>query len=254
VEGAANEVYGLGHDLVVRVPRSPEAVADLRKEVVVIPAARAAGVRAPEVVSFTGDVMVQSRMPGADLAGSPRPPAVLRELGRQLRLLHRGTTRPPGVPEDHGGDPRPLVGGLARRGLIDAETATWLDGWLDRLARHLPAEPPRALVHGDIAPQNILAAADRLTGIVDWGDAAWADPATDFAKMPLGEVAIMLEGYGEPIEARVLWYHLGWALGRLADPVPRPGERHWTAPPYSRLFGLLRFFAAGPPEPWARLG
>jgi hygromycin-B 7''-O-kinase len=65
----------------------------------------------------------------------------------------------------------------------------------------------------------------------------------------------MLDGYrgGDGWEARILWHHLGWALGRLSDPAPRPGERHWTAPPASRLLGLLRFFAAGPPAPWAAL-
>jgi hygromycin-B 7''-O-kinase len=54
-------------------------------------------------------------------------------------------------------------------------------------------------------------------------------------------------------EARILWYHLLWAVKRLEDQTPRPGERHWTAPPVSRLLGLLRFFAAGPPAPWSSL-
>ena len=42
------------------------------------------------------------------------------------------------------------------------------------------------------------------------------------------------------------------ARGGIPKP-PRPNERHWTAPPASRLLGVLRFFAAGPPEPWSRL-
>ncbi len=122
-------------------------------------------------------------------------------------------------------------------------------------------------MHGDIAPQNLLATSDpaALSAVVDWGDAMWADPAAEFAKVPLEGVPAMLEGYrqmvvaaGQPAEkgaweARVLWHHLTWALGRLPDPVPRPGERHWTAPPASRLLGLLRFFAAGPPPPWPDL-
>jgi hypothetical protein len=101
-----------------------------------------------------------------------------------------------------------------------------------------------------------------LSGIVDWGDAMWADPAVEFAKLPLGAISSMLIGYRESggdadssgdMEARVLWYHLLWALSRLEDPVPRPGERHWTAPPMSRLMALFRFFSAGPPEPWSAL-
>jgi aminoglycoside phosphotransferase len=246
--GVANRVRITG-DRVIREARTAAFAADLAKEARVIPAARAAGVRAPEIVSFDGARMVQVRMPGVDLATAGSTPAVLRELGAELRLLHVRAVRPPGVPDDDPADPHTVVAGLARRRLIDPGTAAWLDGWFDRLASD-PA--PRALVHGDVAPQNVLADGGALTGLVDWGDAAWADPATDFAKMPLADVTHMLAGYGEAIEARVLRYHLGWALGRLAAPAPDPGA-HWTAPPYSRLMGLLRFFASGPPAPWNRL-
>ena len=252
----ANDVYPIGGDRILRVPRSPAAVADLRKEAVVIPVARAAGVRAPEIVSYAGDRMVQRRMPGTDLAGRPRTPSLLRELGRELAGLHRVTTRPDGVPADAPADPHRLVTSLRADGMIDIETAAWLAGWFDRLGALVPAAPAPALVHGDVAPQNLLEEAGRLTGIVDWGDAMWADPAVDFAKMPLVEVPAMLDGYGgdDVWPARILWHHLMWALGRLCDMTPRPGERHWTAPPASRLLGLVRFFAAGPTGVWAGLG
>jgi hygromycin-B 7''-O-kinase len=52
--------------------------------------------------------------------------------------------------------------------------------------------------------------------------------------------------------ARVLWYHLSWAL-HGAPKEPRTDERTWTAPPLSRLLEVLRFFAQSPPEPWASL-
>lgn len=99
---------------------------------------------------------------------------------------------------------------------------------------------------------------------MDWGDAQWADAATEFAKIPLIHIPAMLDGYRQEAgegtsasphswEARALWFHLSWALGRLTDPVPKPGQRHWTAPPASRLLHLLRFLAAPPPAPWAEL-
>ncbi|MEV0277031.1 aminoglycoside phosphotransferase family protein [Streptomyces sp. NPDC050610] len=278
--GGANRVFLLGDGLVLRMPRTREAAAGLRKEAEVVPVARAAGVRTPEIVAFEDgdgsetDVphMVVRRAAGRDMSVLALPESeahrVLRQVGRELAKLHRQSPERdelPGVPvDDAPEDPRLLVARLLDGGWLDSGTARWLTGWFGRLAARLPADPPRVLLHGDIAPQNLLVAASpaRLSAVVDWGDAMWADPAAEFAKIPLGGVPAMLDGYrqeaGEPAgqgdwEARVLWHHLTWALGRLPDPVPRPGERHWTAPPASRLLGLLRFFAAGPPPPWPAL-
>ncbi|MFI7107073.1 phosphotransferase family protein [Nonomuraea sp. NPDC050227] len=279
-QGVANHVLLLGDDLVLRIPRTEQFLPDLVKEAAVIPYARRAGVRTPEIVAFDDtcsvvDVpyMVLTRTRGTDLAGLDLPHAdtehLYRQVGRELGKLHRLTpdTAPAlaGVPTDDGNaDPWALTDRLLKDGWIDAETARWLTGWFDRLSPHLPASPPPVLIHGDIAPQNLLISPQtaRLNGIVDWGDAEWADPAADFAKVPLTSIPAMLAGYRQETgiatspptwEARVLWFHLTWALGRLKDPVPRPGERHWTAPPASRLLGLLRFFASAPPTPWADL-
>ncbi|SEG77797.1 Ser/Thr protein kinase RdoA involved in Cpx stress response, MazF antagonist [Nonomuraea solani] len=267
--GVANHVFLLGDDLVLRIPRSKRYLQDLVKEAEVIPAARHAGVRTPEVVAFDSVVdvpyMVLARARGEDLARLEPPDGVFQQVGRELAKLHRlSPATVPGlstVPvEDGNADPWALTDHLLTAGWIDAEAARWLTGWFDRLSAHLPADPPLVLVHGDIAPQNLLVAPEtgRLSGIVDWGDAQWADPAVDFAKMPLTAIPAILDGYrqeaGTPAwEARVLWHHLTWALGRLTNPAPHPGERHWTAPPASRLLGLLRFFTSTPPAPWADL-
>lgn len=295
--GVANRAFRLGPDLVLRVPRTEESVADLVKEAVVIPVARAARVRTPALVTFddsrtVADVpyMVQERAPGVDLAGldgvaggvsggvvdaaSPEVGDVFRDVGRELARLHRVTPAGAGAPvrvpveyDPDAGAPYRLVEGLLADGMIDAEAARWLRGWFGRLAERIPDEVSRVLVHGDIAPQNLLVTPGppgplTLTGIVDWGDAMWADPAVEFAKTPLPGVPAMLDGYregggadddGYAFEARVLRYHLTWALGRLRNPAPVPGERHWTAPPASRLLGVLRFFASSPPAPWAGL-
>jgi hygromycin-B 7''-O-kinase len=280
--GVANRVFLLGDDLVLRIPRTKQFLPDLVKEAAVIPIALHAGVRTPEVVAFDDtcsvvDVpyMVLTRTQGVDLAGLELPTAaterLFRQVGRELGKLHRlSPSAAPAlaaVPVDNGtADPWALTNRLLKEGWIDAETARWLTSWFDRLSTHLPANPPTVLIHGDIAPQNLLVSpmTAQLNGIVDWGDAEWADPAVDFAKMPLTGISAMLDGYrheaGQEMststptwEARVLWFHLTWVLGRLKDPVPRPGERHWTAPPASRLLGLLRFFTSAPPAPWADL-
>jgi len=260
--GVANEVYLLGEELVLRIPRSDAFAADLRKETLVIPAARRAGVRTPKVVSFhdqDSTWLVVERVPGVDLAQLDLPPdrvaEVYRQVGHELAKLHR---MPPdatlhGIPcHNEPAGPGPLVAGLLTDGYLDVDAARWLDDWFARLAAQVPAGQPRVLIHGDLAPQNLLVApaTGQFTGIVDWGDAEWADPAVDFAKTPPVHLPALLDGYrlesghsAESLHARALWYHLSWALARLRDPTPRPGERHWSAPPASRLLALLRLHA-----------
>lgn len=277
--GAANHVFQLGADMVLRIPRSSSFARDLRTEADVIPLARGLGIRTPAVVAYDDscsvvDVpyMVVERARGTDLCQRDLPPQravpVLREVGRQLGVLHRETSvlgaRPPGVPAaDEGGDPEALVAELLVAGQLDPGTARWLTGWFQHLTPYRPLTRHEVLVHGDVSPPNVLVTdTGDLGALVDWGDATWADPATDFAKLPLTVLPAVLDGYRQEIpdrdstqcwEARVLWYHLAWALARLRNPEPVAGGRHWTAPPASRLLGILRFFAGEVPEPWRSL-
>lgn len=258
--GVANRTYILGDELFLRIPRTPDFEPDLLKEVAVIPAARAAGVRTPAIVDFDTfqgtPYMVLERVHGTDLVDAPpAPPAVWQELGSELARLHQVQQPPAGVEADNGGgDPRPTVDKLATEGYLDAGTANWLLGWFDRLEAHLPKDQPQVLLHGDVGVQNLLTRGDRLEALIDWGDAAWGPPGMEFAKLRLEDVTATLPSYGGPegIEAAALWFHLSWGVSGIPKP-PRPNERHWTAPPTSRLLGVLRFFAAGPPEPWSEL-
>lgn len=258
--GVANRTYILGDELFLRIPRTPDFEPDLLKEVAVIPAARAAGVRTPAIVDFDTfqgtPYMVLERVHGTDLVDAPpAPPAVWQELGSELARLHQVQQPPAGVEADNGGgDPRPTVDKLATEGYLDTGTANWLLGWFDRLEAHLPKDQPQVLLHGDVGVQNLLTRGDRLEALIDWGDAAWGPPGMEFAKLRLEDVTATLPSYGGPegIEAAALWFHLSWGVSGIPKP-PRPNERHWTAPPTSRLLGVLRFFAAGPPEPWSEL-
>jgi hygromycin-B 7''-O-kinase len=263
--GEANRVHLLGDDLVLRIPRSAAFAADLRKEAAILPVVRAAGIRTTSLVSFGEEPvahLLSTRLPGVARPDADPDEAVCRELGRQLATLHRIDATVPEVPVDaQPPDTAALVAGLAADGWIDTGAARWLDDWFARLTPLLPRAPERVLIHGDIAPQNLLVRPDgQLGGIVDWGDAMWADPAAEFAKLRLAQVPAVLAGYrqgGAPDgdwEARVLWHCLVWALGRIADRATRPGQRHWTAPPASRLLDLLRLFSSGAAEPWRRPG
>jgi hygromycin-B 7''-O-kinase len=267
-QGVANLAYFLGDDLVLRIAR-PESAEDLRKEASVIPAAVRAGVRTPEIVDFDhGDLlqvpyMVLRRATGfvpdlpADLTDERWLP-VYRELGAELAVLHQGVDAMQEVPVDHAGDPRADIASLVSNGYLSADLGDWLTGWFDRLATRLPTAQPYRLIHGDAHPQNLLIDPNtkRLNAILDWGDAAWADPATEFAKLPLRAVPAFLEGYtdGDDVTwaARILWHHLHWAIGRFPSP-PESRAGHWSAQPANRVLEIMRFFLADPPHPWTDL-
>jgi hygromycin-B 7''-O-kinase len=255
--GVANDAYLLGADLILRVPRTHAFVADLRKEAVLIPVVRGAHVKTADFIEY-GDqpspYLITTRLPGAETDVSP---SVARQVGHELARLHGITTAPPEIPRDDPGDPLAMLDNLAASGWIGAGDKKWLGEWFTQLETCIPPRPARALVHGDVAPQNLLSTPDgRLSGLIDWGDAAVADPAIDFAKLPFALVPAALAGYREAgapddqWEPRVLWHRLSWALGRLCDPTPQAAAGHWSAPPAARLLDTLRFFAAGPPHPW----
>lgn len=268
-QGVANRVFFLGDRLVLRIAR-PESADDLRKEAVVIPAAVLAGVRTPEMVDFDdggelfeGPYMVVTRAIGV-VPGLPADPSdarwqtAYRQLGGELAALHEGIDALPGVPTDSGADPRPQVAALAEAGYLSADLASWVTGWFGRLESRIPAAPRARLIHGDASPTNLLVDPEsgRLTAILDWGDAAWADPATEFAKLPLRAVPAVPEGYAgqqdEAWSARILWHHLHWAIGRLPSPPDREAG-HWSAQPANRLLEIMRFLLTDPPDPWPSL-
>ncbi|ADB30041.1 aminoglycoside phosphotransferase [Kribbella flavida DSM 17836] len=268
--GVANRAFRLGGELILRMPREERFAADLRKEVGVVPLARQAGVRTPAIVAEgvvhgaggpSTPYVVTERVEGNDLADGAAGIEVWGELGRQIALLH-ATARQPiaGVPED-GSDRSTAVGELVERGYLDAGTADWLERWLDELSSRFDLNAPQVLLHGDLGRQNVMVRAGRFQALIDWGDAAWGPRAMEFAKLRLQEVAQLLPSYrsaaavrcetGE-LEAEVLWFHLAWGVANLKGP-PRPGQRHWTASPASRMLGALRFLTSSPPEPWPGL-
>jgi aminoglycoside phosphotransferase (APT) family kinase protein len=64
------------------------------------------------------------------------------------------------------------------------DKARILDGrlhalWDDALAA--PNDVPPTWIHGDLHPRNVIVLDGRLTGVIDWGDMAQGDRATDLA-------------------------------------------------------------------------
>ena len=150
------------------------------------------GYPAPRVHLASADV---TRLGGAflimeRLAGRPLPAVsvtamatVLAELQARLHDLDavaflRNVTR-------KGLEPKNLTFDAHLSHLADGAERGRLDGLgpgLEWLTRQRPPRPePRAVCHGDFHPFNILMAADRVTGVLDWPHAIVADPAFDVA-------------------------------------------------------------------------
>ena len=69
------------------------------------------------------------------------------------------------------------VAGL--RGRTDAIDASIIAIWNEALAA--PNDAACTWIHGDLHPRNVLCAGGRIEGIIDWGDIAQGDRASDLA-------------------------------------------------------------------------
>ncbi len=89
-----------------------------------------------------------------------------------------------------------------------------LDIWETALAA--PLDSPDTWIHGDLHPRNVLVEGGIFTGVIDWGDLAAGDPATDLASIwtllpGTAARAGALAAYG-PVSAATRARARGWAL------------------------------------------
>ncbi|MFI9010087.1 aminoglycoside phosphotransferase family protein [Actinosynnema sp. NPDC053489] len=218
---------------VVRRPRRPDVVPQLRRETRLMPwlAPRLPlPVPVPEVVSEEPFAVRHALVPGEPLTH----PAHGRELGSFLRALHD-------CPADEavrlGVPTRPPGDGPAR---FEAEVLPLLPAELHPAARALLAAGRRltgdALVHGDLGPEHVLTDGDALTGVIDFGDAHVGDPAIDLAwalhGTPRAFADDLAEAYGVTGDerARALtwhrlgpWHHVTFGLDRGDPSIVREG-------------------------------
>ncbi|GAB2853669.1 aminoglycoside phosphotransferase family protein [Microbacterium insulae] len=199
--GWDNEVWRLGEDWAVRLPRRAAAasliVHEHRALPLVGPAIEATGVRVPMPVvraepgsSFPWRWSVAPWIEGSrgiDVPWKVRT-GWAESLAAALGALHVA------APPDH--PPNPVRGVplperadsftarrealVAARLVTDAEERAVTTAWEDGLAEP-PWTGPPVWIHGDLHPGNIVADAARLVGIIDFGDVTAGDPAYDLA-------------------------------------------------------------------------
>lgn len=231
-EGWDNVVFRLGDDLAVRLPRRQSTAVLIEHEQRWLPDL-AAGLPLPipapvrvgrPAVGFPWPWSVVRWFPGHTALALP--PADLRPiapaLGRFLRALHQ-----PAPPEAPHNPVRsiPLDARTARlhehldqlRDTVNRERvlAVW-----DRLVVTPRWPGPAMWIHGDLHPGNLLIDHGELSAVLDFGDVASGDPATDFAVMwmllPPEHRETLFSASGRsrshPVDEQVWRRARGWAL------------------------------------------
>lgn len=226
--GWDNEIFALGPDLLVRLPRRAASAELIDHEVAVLPSL-AAQLPAPVPVpvfagrpahGFPWRWTVVPRLPGHSAAGVPVPDrgAAATDLARFLVALH--TPAPADAPHNpFRGVPLAERAESWRPRILAVAGPGCLDRWLRWSSAPVWPDAP-VWVHGDPHPMNLLLHSDgRLAGVIDFGDVCGGDPASDLAVAwlmfdPPGRAAFRaacsLSGaYDEAVWARA-W---AWALG-----------------------------------------
>ena len=203
--GQENVTYEANGELVVRVARESDPESS-RREAEILEAVRAVteiAVPEPILLEPEAGLMVYRRLRGAPLAGLAQPRRVGRGavealLGFMRDIRQVGTTRV---------DVQAPAEWLAdARGLYEAVADHVPPQHRPAIEAFLTATPPEpnepVFCHNDLGTEHVLVDPDtrEVTGIIDWTDAAMADPAYD-----LGLLHRDLGPQVEPTEAAVFY-------------------------------------------------
>jgi aminoglycoside phosphotransferase (APT) family kinase protein len=228
-EGFDNVLWRLGDDLIIRLARRAISVPLLEQEILWLPRLGPqlpidvpipVHVGAPcELFPLPWVIVPWFEGVAGDEIEQPSSVAVAHQLGAFLRALHQPA--PPDAPENPWRGVR-----LGERGTTFEERMRFVldqdklvdESTLRRVwASALDARPlvgPRAWIHGDLHPANLIFADGGLRAVVDFGDFCAGDPATDLAGawMLLAPEALdpFLHGYGND-EPNLVRRALGWA-------------------------------------------
>ena len=260
-EGLDNAAYEVNGELILR--KSKEADPALRAEATRREAALLAAVAGistlpvPEPIFADAEagVLAYRKLPGVPLVDHPlaEPARLAPGLGEFLSNLHQ--TSPEEVEHLVERDAYPLTAWLedAERDYLEISghlSAAARRQVEDFLGRTPPAEPrAMAFCHGDLGTEHVLMDTGDgvITGIIDWTDAAIADPACDLAPIyrDLGPEVFerTLDHYGTGLDeadrSRSAFYARCKLLEDVAYGLNTPGARRYAE---VGLANLLRTF------------
>jgi aminoglycoside phosphotransferase (APT) family kinase protein len=209
-EGWDSVVLDVDGEWIVRVPRREEVREWIRREARLLPElASAVPVPVPrfEVVEDSDDVffVAYRKLPGRPL-GDP-PVSIAAKLGRFLVALH--SFRPSVEVPPHRDPVERFIGEVLP--LLERDER----GRAEAMFQQRLSSSEMVLLHADLGPAHILHEGSSVTGVIDWSDVSFGDPALDFAWLlhgtsaPFG--AALLDAYcgeaDESLRERALFYH-----------------------------------------------
>lgn len=191
--GWDNEMWRLGDEHVVRIPRRAQAEPLIEHEHRWLPRLAATLPVAVPVPVVAGQPTAQHPrrwtvgrwLPGEPLADRPGSAALAGGLADFLAALHQPAPVDAPVNDWRGvdlgarADRVEMAIGVLRR----TETATAdqiMERWATLIAAPIYDGEP-VWVHGDLHPLNLLVDDDTLTAVIDFGDLTSGDPASDLA-------------------------------------------------------------------------
>ena len=221
VGGWGNQMWRLGEDLAVRMPRIEGAPELLLKEHRLVPdiAARVPlPVQTPVRLGKPSDRFPRTWLVTTWVAGEPADhapitdPAAADVLADFLRALH--TEAPAEAPvSDRTGLPRSL--GFSEVHEYTGRGEEMRAVWADAIAAPAWDGPP-VWLHGDLHPANVVVADGTLAGVIDLGEVCAGDPATDLAAawilLPAGAADRFFGRY--PVDDSTVRRARGWAVQR----------------------------------------
>ena len=177
--------------------------------------ARAVGVPVPEVLGTSLDEPPYLLL--AQVAGTPSDdPDVLIQAVRALRRLHAIHK----ADADWAGTLTPLIDDLGKlQGIVPDDLAERLRVTMPPFIAEVADVPP-SLLHGDLHTRHLYAVDNKLTAILDWGDACYGDPRYDLARLTMtADPSTVLTAYGltrsENEERTLSRYRILWSLTAL---------------------------------------
>ncbi|MFY1702229.1 phosphotransferase family protein [Micromonospora sp. WMMA1923] len=270
--GTDHLAYDVDGEFVLRVRRDRQAAdgpagdgpavngpAAIRREIRVLDAvARVSPIPVPEVVAAAPDdgLLVVRRLAGTSLLDQPCPTPG-RLVGQLADFLHAVHSLDAGLGEP---DEQPLAAYLAEAVAALPRITPVLSAdqhrlVVDFLSRTPPPEPPATVFcHADLGAEHLLAGADRtrLTGVLDWSDAARTDPARDLGRLyrdlgpsPAARTGARLTGTGAGDLVARAAFHARCALIEDLDFGLTEGDHRYVAAALARLH---RTFTGAPPE------